>query len=839
MSDPRDTRRARAAEPDELSELALDMSWSFNHATDDVWRRLNPELWQATRNPWVVLQSVSRQRIDSMMADARFRQLVEDLVRERRQDHDAPAWFQQVHPDAPPGGVAYFSMEFMLSEGLPIYSGGLGNVAGDQLKTASDLGAPVVGVGLLYQQGYFRQEIDPGGRQRAVYPFNDPGQLPISPVREADGDWLRFPIAFPGTAVWVRAWQVQIGRARLYLLDTNDPANTPSNRGIASELYGGDAELRLKQEIVLGIGGWRMLRAIGLQPEVCHLNEGHAAFAVLERARWYMADRRQPFDVALTVTRAGNVFTTHTPVEAGFDRFDAPLLARYLGAYAERDLAIGFGGLVGMGRRDPRDDAEPFNMAYLAIRGSRAVNGVSRLHGEVSRRLFQPLFPRWPEVEVPVSSVTNGVHMPTWDSVDADRLWEACCGKGRWRQPTANLTDAFRGATDEQLWQLRSSARASFVEYLRERVARQLQEEGAAPAEVARTAAVFDPHVLTVGFARRFAAYKRPNLLLHDPDRLARILTDRQRPMQLVVAGKAHPADAAGRALIEEWTAFLRRSDIDGRVVFLADYDMLTAERLVEGIDLWINTPIRGWEACGTSGMKVLVNGGLNLSELDGWWAEAYAPDVGWAVGDDGPRTNGVDADALYALLEGEVASAFYTRDASGRPTQWLARMRESMARLTPAFSANRALREYVERYYLPAAAAYLSRDAEGGRLGQELLAWRRDLEQAWPTVAFGRLDVEREGDRHAFAVRLRPGRLSPDRLCVELYANAVDGGDPIRVRMAREDGSSAAADGLVYRASVPASRPAEHFTPRAVPCHAAATVPLEAPFILWYDGPR
>ncbi len=836
---PRRRQAAGEIEPDALAELALDMSWSFNHATDDVWRKLDPDLWQLTQNPWLVLQTTSRDRIDAVMTDPGFRRLIDDLVRERRQERDSPAWFQQAHPDAPSGGVAYFSMEFMLSEGLPIYSGGLGNVAGDQLKTASDLGVPVVGVGLLYQQGYFRQEIDALGRQHAVYPFNDPGQLPITPLREASGEWLRFPIAFPGSPLWVRAWQAQVGRVRLILLDTNDLANTPTNRGIASELYGGDAELRLRQEIVLGIGGWRMLGAIGLNPEVCHLNEGHAAFAVLERARAYMIDRHQPFDVALTVTRAGNLFTTHTPVDAGFDRFDGGVLSRYLGSYAERELGIGFTDLLALGRRTPGDQAEPFNMAYLAIRGSGAVNGVSRLHGEVSRRLFQPLFPRWPEIEVPVSHVTNGVHMPTWDSADADRLWERCCGKGRWRRPTTRLDQNIRGATDEQLWQLRAAARTSFVHFLRERIARQREEQGAPPDDVERAAGIFDPTVLTVGFARRFAAYKRPNLLLRDPDRLARLLTRRERPLQLVVAGKAHPADGAGQTLVGEWMAFIRRRDVDGRVVFLTDYDMRTAERLVEGIDLWINTPRRGWEACGTSGMKVLVNGGLNLSSCDGWWAEAYAPEVGWAIGEDAERSDVVDADQLYGLLEDDVASAFYTRDANGLPRRWLTLMRESMARLTPEFSANRVVREYVEMHYLPAAAAYLERDREAATLGAELLTWRRRLERHWSTAALGALEVVTDDSRHTFRVRLDPGRLDPDDVRVELFAQAVAGGDPVRLPMERMDTQGEASTGLRYTASVPASRPPGDFTPRVVPYRQRASVPLEAPFILWYDGPR
>jgi starch phosphorylase len=455
---------------DSLAELALDMRWSWNHATDDLWRQLDPTLWEFTRNPWVVLQTVSRDKLRRVSADPAFRKKVDALVQARRQAAKAPAWFQQKHSQSPLTCVAYFSMEFMLSEALPIYSGGLGNVAGDQLKSASDLGVPVVGVGLLYQQGYFRQVIDKAGAQEALFPYNDPGQLPITPLRQANGEWLRLEIALPGYSVWLRAWQVQVGRVKLYLLDSNDAANFPAHRGITSELYGGGSELRLKQEMLLGIGGWRLLGALGIQPEVCHLNEGHAAFAVLERARSFMQEIAQPFEVALAATRAGNLFTTHTAVAAGFDRFTPALIEQYLGGYAEQKLGITLHDLLALGRQNPNDSSESFNMAYLAIRGSGAVNGVSQLHGKVSRHLFEPLFPHWPEDEVPVGHVTNGVHVPTWDSAESDDLWTKACGKDRWLGTMETLEQDIRGVSDASLWQFRTTARKSLVEYARERL---------------------------------------------------------------------------------------------------------------------------------------------------------------------------------------------------------------------------------------------------------------------------------------------------------------------------------------------------------------------------------
>ena len=636
------------------------MHWYWNHSADEVWKQLDPALWELTHNPGVVLQTVSRVQLQRALEEPAFRNKVDELLRARRREADSPAWFQENYSQTPLTSVAYFSMEFMLSEALPIYSGGLDNVAGDHLKTASDLGVPVVGIGLLYQQGYFRQVIDKEGAQQALFPYNDPGQLPITPLREPNGEWLRIEIRLPGHSVWLRAWQVQVGRVKLCLLDSNDPANFPARRGITSELYGAGAELRLNQELILGIGGWRLLKALGIKPEVCHLNEGHAAFAVLERARSFMEETGQPFDVALAVTRAGNLFTTHTPVDAGFDRFAPGMIEQYLSWYAQNKLNISLHDLLALGRQNPNDSSEPFNMAYLAVRGSGAVNGVSRLHGKVSRRIFMPLFARWPENEVPIGYVTNGVHMASWDSEEADALWTGSCGKDRWLGILETLEEDMHCVSDSRFWECRASARESLIEYVRERLSRQLEASGASPEECEDAEHIFDVNALTMGFARRFATYKRPTLLLHDPERLLRILTDPQRPVQLIIAGKAHPADDSGQAMIREWTHFIRRTEAAGHVIFLSDYDMLLTGQLVQGVDVWINTPRRPWEACGTSGMKVLVNGGINLSELDGWWAEAYTPEVGWAL-DDGkehggdPAWDAAEAEALYSLLELEV----------------------------------------------------------------------------------------------------------------------------------------------------------------------------------------
>jgi len=824
---------------DSLAELALDMRSSWNHATDQVWRLLDPVLWDLTHNPWVVVQTVSREKLQSVLADPAFRKNIDDFVKTRRDAAEAPAWFQQTYPQSQLSCVAYFSMEYMLSEALPIYSGGLGNVAGDQLKAASDLGVPVIGVGLLYQQGYFRQVIDKNGAQQALFPYNDPGQLPVTPLRHANGEWLRLEVILPGYSVWLRAWQVQVGRVKLYLLDSNDAANYPAHRGITSELYGGGPELRLKQEMLLGIGGWRLLAALDIKPEVCHLNEGHAAFAVLERARSFMDETGLSFEAALAVTRAGNLFTTHTAVAAGFDRFEPALVKQYLGGYAREKLGISFRELLAMGRQNPNDASEPFNMAYLAIRGSGAVNGVSSLHGRVSRHLFEPLFPHWPTAEVPVGHVTNGVHMPTWDSSLADDLWTETCGKDRWLGKVDTLAQDIRRVTDARLWQFRTASSTVLIDYARARLSRQLASSGAAPDAVEGAKHLFDCNTLTLGFARRFASYKRPNLLLHDPERLLRLLTNPQRPVQLIMAGKAHPADLEGQALIQQWMHFIRQPEVRPHVIFLSDYDMDLTEQLVQGVDVWLNTPRRPWEACGTSGMKVLVNGGINLSELDGWWAEAYTPEVGWALGDgqehgDDPAWDTRDAEALYDLLEREVIPEFYTRDEQGIPGAWVRRMRESMAQLTPQFSTNRAVCEYTEKHYLPAAAAYRKRTADKGAIGASMADWRHALEQKWATLRFGEVKVETAAERHVFEAQVYLDDLAPEAVRVELYANGMDGAAAERVEMKRARQLVGATNGYAYRAEMAATRPAADYTARLIPHRDDVAVPLEAAHILW-----
>lgn len=825
-----------------LKELALDLSWSWNHYAHLLWKQLDPELWERTRNPLLVLQTISRERLLQVAATTEFNECLRNVVHQRKTE-------QRLHPRVHDSAcivpsIAYFSMEYMLTEALPIYSGGLGNVAGDQLKAANDLGVPVTGIGLLFQEGYFRQEIDANGEQHAFYPFNNPGELPITPVRTKEGEWVRVKITRPDFTIWVRAWQAKIGLSTLYLLDTNDPANDPVVRLIGSELYGGGSQLRLRQEILLGIGGWRLLRELGIEPPVCHLNEGHAAFAVLERARCFMQDNSVDFQTALVATRAGTVFTTHTPVAAGFDRFAPALMESHLRHYAEELLQISFKELMSLGRKNPQDETEPFNMAYLAIRGSSAVNGVSRVHGEVSRRIFQELFPRWSEAEVPVGHVTNGIHVPTWASAEAVALWN----RGL-QLENSNITpvsisghireDALTLIPDDQLWDLRCKQRTKLVGFVRRRLAAQRAAVGA-PLSADTLNGVLSPDILTLGFARRFAEYKRPPLLLRDPERFARILTDPDRPAQLVLAGKAHPADEYGKSAIKQWHEYIKKYGLENRVVFLADYDMQLTQKLVRGTDLWINTPRRPWEASGTSGMKILVNGGLNLSELDGWWAEAYTPQVGWAIDGTGAGSDedGRDAEQLYRLLEDEAKPAFYGRNASGIPTGWVARMRASMITLTPMFSAYRTVGEYLEQYYRPAAAGYKARAADGALVSKQIVEWLKTIENAWPSVSIlSRSNVRQEGITSdsvwQITAVVQLGSLSPDDVLVELFADK-SGAPPFRQRMSLERSMPESNSTYEFKGMVSAERSASDYTVRIVPFHADVHIPLETNRVVW-----
>ena len=823
-----------------LQTLALDLLWTWSHEGDALWSYIDAQLWEKTRNPWVVLQSASAERLNELARDRRFLDQLTNLVAARERYLQTPGWFRCRQRGSSLGGVAYFSMEFGLGAALPLYAGGLGVLAGDFLKAASDLDVPIVGIGLLFQEGYFRQLLNSAGAQEEFYPYNEPAALPIEPVTMPGDGGLRIALELPGRVVQLRVWQATVGRIKLYLLDSNDVLNNPPDRGITAKLYGGGAETRLMQEIVLGVAGWRVVELLHPEIEICHVNEGHAAFAIIERARHVALRENIDFWAALWATRAGNIFTTHTPVAAGFDQFSADLLRKYL-PYVEGVLAeagVNLQDVLALGRLNAHDDSEAFNMAYLALRGSAMCIGVSRLHGEFSRRIFQTLFPRWPTGEVPVSHITNGIHVPTWDSAEADRIWTEACGKERWRSLPLSDVKNIANVPDEKLWAMRGKAREQVVQVARARLVKQLRERGHAGDAVRAADIVLDANVLMLGFARRFTEYKRPNLLLSDVDRFGRLLLDERYPVQIVVAGKAHPADLMGKQMIQKWIAFAQQPRYRRRVVFLEDYDIDLAQDLVQGVDVWINTPRRPWEACGTSGMKVLVNGGLNCSILDGWWDEASGAEVGWSIGDErGGEAGAVDAhdaESLYRVLESEVIPSFYDRDAAGLPRAWLARVRKSMSTLTPAFSSTRMLQQYVEQAYLPQAQAVRERLKEKCAKARNLNEWSRSVHKRWPTLHIGNPTINRTDKGWHVFVPVYLGEVPASSVSIELFADAVGENSSEVILLHREQTIPGSTNGYIYAGSIETARPADDYTVRAVPYHAQAILPTELPLIAW-----
>jgi starch phosphorylase len=825
------------AELEALVDLALDLRWTVRGATDDIWKRLDPEAWEKTKNPYLILQNVPSSCLIEASKDERLIGAIKSWKKQRDRLLTEPGWFEKHHDVH---SIAYFSMEFGLSEALPIYSGGLGILAGDHLKTASDLGVPITGVGLLYQQGYFRQVLGKDGTQVEAFPYNDPATLPVVPVLDEDGGRLRVEIRLPGRSLYLRVWKANVCRVNLYLLDSNDPMNSPWDRGINANLFAPGEELWLIQEMVLGVGGWHVLKEMGIDPEVCHLNEGHAAFVVLIRAYYFMQENDCTLSEALWATRAGNVYTVHTPGGGGFDQFDPDLVRKYANYYADI-VGLPHDEMISMGKEILEHGTVLFSPAFLALRECSFVNGVSRLHGRMCKRIFQSRYPRWPEKEVPVGYVTNGVHVPTWDSPVAEQLWAKACPincMGDYTDVSGEITSRF---SDSDIWSFRAEARRDLVEYVRRRHARQLQEHGAYPAEIKAARHVLDPDILTIGFARRATDYKRTDLLLKDEARLIRILTNKERPVQLVMAAKAHPGDGIGKAMVRHMANFSAQPEVSYRVVFLEDYGIDVAQHLQPGVDLWINTPRRPHEACGTSGMKVLANGGLNLSILDGWWDESYDPKVGWCLGDDQEHgdtgQDDFEADILYRLLEEEVIPIFYNRDERGVPTAWVAKIWASMASLTPRYSSSRMMQEYVTKCYQPAADAYRRRAANGARLAGELAKWQERLDEGWKSLRFGRLMVSREDESWRFTVEAYLGDLLPEDVNVELYAEPLgigDGDGTVKVVMDRTVQLAGSANGFQYSARVSAERLAEDYTPRIVPYHPEAFVPKEDAHILW-----
>lgn len=807
---------ALPTELEPLREVAHNLVWSWNNDAIALFRRLDSDLWEATNhNPVLMLGRLDQSQLEAAAADDSFQAHLRRVHRELSEYMAAETtWFGRDHRRTGQPLVAYFSMEFGITECLRIFSGGLGVLAGDHLKSSSDLGVPLVGVGLLYQQGYFHQYLNEAGWQQESYLDNDFHNLPVTLMRDGDGEPLAVALAFPGREVRAQVWRAQVGRVALYLLDTNLPANSPDDRHITDQLYGGDIDTRIKQEIVLGVGGFRALEALGIQPTVYHMNEGHSGFLALERVRRQMERYGVSFSEAVEATSAGLVFTSHTPVPAGHDYFHPDLMQHYFRDYAGA-LGLAWHDFMALGRQDPRNAGEAFCMTVLALRLSSYSNGVSALHGEVTRQMWERLWPGVPSEEVPLGHVTNGVHLATWVAPDIGQLYDRYLGP-RWRDEPANgaVWQRVQRIPAEEFWRAHERCRERLIAHARRRLRLQLLQRGASPAEVAGANEVLDPEALTIGFSRRFATYKRATLLLRDPDRLARILNNPERPVQIIFAGKAHPRDDAGKELIRQIVALTREDRFRRRIVFLEDYDMAIASLLVQGADLWLNTPRRPMEASGTSGMKAAANGVLNLSTLDGWWAEAWTDasgddeSIGWAIGrgeryHDAGQQDQVEADDLYDQLERDVIPTFYGSSADGLPREWIDRVKASVGTLSACFNTNRMVWEYAERFYLPAAARYGHLAADGLQCARALAAWKERVRGAWPQVRVMAVDGAQPsqltmGSQVRVLAKLWAGELAPEDLRVELYLGAINADGeiargravPMQVQRRGEDGS-------------------------------------------------
>ena len=767
-----------------LESLAYNLRWAWDPDTIDLFRRIDPNLWETVyHNPVRLLNDIGQERLDQLSQNpgflAHFRRVSESL----HAFMDGDTWFQ-THNRKSDMEIAYFSAEFGLTESLPIYSGGLGVLAGDHLKSASTLGLPFSAVGLLYQHGYFSQYLTNDGWQQEEYRENDYYAMPVQIVQNEEGQDLTISITYPEGEATVRIWKVQVGRIPLYLLDTNLPDNPETIRKITGQLYGGDGEMRIRQEILLGIGGVRALKALGIEPTVCHMNEGHSAFLGLERIKNTMQNEGATFDQAIERTSAGNVFTTHTPVPAGHDVFPAPLIEKYFTAYAQ-ELGLSLPAFLALGQENSQNASEGFNMTVLSFGLSSYRNGVSKLHGEVSRKMWQPLWPDLPQNEIPIESITNGVHIASHISQQMRSLEDNYMGPRRLEEPhNQSVWEAIDNIPAEELWRVHERRRERLVAFARQRLRQQIQRETASPVDIARADEVLTSGALTIGFARRFATYKRATLLFHDLDRLTDILCNEDRPVQVIFAGKAHPQDHGGKELIQEIFALTQRDDLHRRLVFIENYDMCVARYLVQGVDIWLNTPMRPLEASGTSGMKAVANGALNLSVLDGWWDEAYQPGLGWEVGhgkehEDLDYQNQIEAHAIYNILEKEAVPLFYDRGVDGLPRGWIDRMKSAMRTLCPLFNTHRMVQEYTERFYLKAHARTKNLSDNNSAKAKILADWKTRVRQSWSSVKIESVDTiqtqtSHVGDDIEVEAKVHLGDLSSNDVAVELFHGQV-----------------------------------------------------------------
>lgn len=775
-----------------LMELAQNLWWVWHPDAVELFRRLDRKLWEEVyHNPVKLLGVLDQKRLAQVAADDGYLTHLQRVYTKFRQHMDEPGWFHEQHEELDKKSIAYFSAEFGTHESLPIYSGGLGILAGDHLKSASELALPLAGVGLLYRNGYFQQYLSADGWQQEAYPELDFYNLPVEPLRYADGSPVRVRVDLPDNAVFARVWKANIGRIPLYLMDTNLPENSPADRDITSRLYGGGTEMRIKQEMILGIGGVRALMALNVHPSVFHMNEGHAAFLALERVRMLLENSPLTFDQARQFVMSTNVFTTHTPVPAGIDVFPPDLVTKYFRNFYS-SLKLDEEGFLALGREDVTNRKQGFSMAVLAVRLADSINGVSQLHGEQSRRMWHNIWPGVPLSEVPIDHITNGVHVRSWLSTSLTELLDRYLGE-RWHSnPTDQAVwENVNQIPDEELWRAHERSREVLVSWTRKRLVAQLEKRGASYDEKTAAEQVLDPEALTIGFARRFATYKRGALLLRDPSRFMRLLEDTKRPIQFIFAGKAHPADHEGKELIKSIVQFARTSPlVRRRVVFLENYDMNVARHLVQGVDVWLNTPRRPMEASGTSGMKAAVNGVLNCSILDGWWVEGYrmgraqASDVGWAIGreeeySDYNLQDQLESQSLYDIIEKEIVPMFYDRSMDRVPVEWIRWMKNSMRILGPVFATNRMVRDYAEKFYVPSMVRGEKLEADGLKRSIELAAVKDGLRHRWGNIRIVGVHTSgnghyRVGEKMQVEALVDLPDMKPEEIAVQMFAGPI-----------------------------------------------------------------
>ncbi len=773
---------------EKLWDLAYNFLFVWNNDISSIFSSIDQSLWRdCQQNPVSFLNNMPQKQLEELATDVFFTQRLNEAVRIQSNylaRVSCPYKFEGAKQGQPV--VAYFSLEYGIGLSLPIYSGGLGILAGDHLKSSSDLNIPLVGIGLCYQHGYFRQYMTQDGWQQERYPSHDFEEMPIKPVKNAKGEDLKFTVKLKGEPLHVKIWKVATGRVTLYLLDTNISENTTQFKAITARLYGGDLEMRLWQEILLGVGGVKALAALGLEPSVIHMNEGHSAFAGLERIRVFMTDHGLSFEAAMEMVASSSIFTTHTPVPAGNDRFPADLMRPYFEPYAQT-MGLAYKVFLALGREDPRDDNELFCMTVLALKLSRFNNGVSKLHGHVSRNMWQKVWPQYPVEDVPIGAITNGVHMPTWVANDISLLFDRYLGPN-WREDPdgARIWRQVDNIPDAELWRTHERLRERLVDFVRKRLRKQLLNVGARRKEIELAEEVLDPRALTIGFARRFATYKRAGLLLRDKERLIKLISDTRHPVQFIFAGKAHPQDNEGKKLIQDLIQLCRREECRMSMVFLEDYDMKIANYLVQGCDIWLNTPRRPLEACGTSGMKAMANGVLQFSTPDGWWDEAYQSDnsLGWAIGrredyNDHEYQDFVESQTLYKVLENDIIPDFYDRGHGSLPRSWVAKVKAALCQLGPEFNANRMVEDYTEKAYLPAFNNYNTMSKDEFKGAKALAAWRVELMTQWSSLKIRNIISEAHTDIYVqepiiVSAEVFLNGLNTEDVQVEIYAGPV-----------------------------------------------------------------